>query len=439
MERSYGRNTERAQDYVARISRGLESRSPAEIAARIGEVVAAHDGWRDREAISLNAAENVLSVKARALLRSDMATRVTEGFPGDKDFPADRQNRFVDEIEASIIHMLRALFGARHVEWRPVSTSMANATLLFTLTEPGDTILVQPESAGGNYSYNPSGPPRAARLDVRPLPFLETSFEVDLDRAIDAILAARPKLIFVGGSNVLFPYPVRELREAADRVGAKLVYDAAHTALYLPFGMFQDPLGEGAHILAFSSHKLMSGAVGGVILTNDDAIAQEVLPYSFPTLIQTRDQNKYAATAHALAEMMEFGEAYARQTIANIRALAAALEEEGFEILCRERGYTETHQIFVLIADRDSEAFEDLCQQANLLVTRAQRMGDRSAIRLTSQEFTRRGFRESEMPRIANWLRRVIRDREDPARIAGEVKELLTGFQGLKFSFDDAL
>lgn len=437
LERSYGINTTRAQQYVASISEALESRSSRAVADRVRELVISHDRWRLHEAISLNAAENVMSARARELLMSDMATRVTEGFPGDKDFPADRQNRFVDEIEATIIHLLRRMFDAKHVEWRPVSTSMANATLFFALTQPGDTILVQSESAGGNYSYNPLGPPRAARLNVQPLPFNEDTFEVRTEEAIEAILRQEPKIVVVGGSNVLFPYPVAQLSAAAERVGAKLVYDAAHLALYIGSGMFQDPLREGAHVLAFSSHKLMSGAVGGIILSNDDEVAERVLPYSFPTFIQTRDQNKYAATAHALAEMSEFGPAYAQQTVANARALGAALEEEGFEVLCSDRGYTETHQIFVFIPEEDSFAFECLCQKANLLLTRAQRMGSRSAARLTSQEITRRGMTAEHMPIIARWLRRIIREREAPSVIAAEVKEFLQDFRILQFSFDE--
>jgi glycine hydroxymethyltransferase len=436
MERSHGSFTDRAREYVDRIEKDLRDKSPREIGLRVRQIVAAHEEWRNCEAISLNASENILSRRARELLNSDLATRVTEGFPGDKDFPAHLQNRFIDEVEASIIHMLRRLFQAKYIEWRPVSTSMANATVFFALTEPGDIALAQPESAGGNYSYNPPGPPRAAHLDVRALPFLEETFEVDVDRAVRAIETVRPKIVAVGGSNVLFPYPVAELRAAADNVGAKLLYDAAHVALYIPTGMFQDPLGEGAHVLTFSSHKIMSGAIGGVILSNDNEIGELLLSYSFPTLIQTRDQNKYAATAHALAEMCEFGKKYAAQTVINARALAGALEAEGFKVLCRDRGYTQTHQIFALLPQNKISSLDELCQRANILVTRELRMTTRPAMRLTTQEITRRGMTECHMAVIAAWLRRIIKDDEEPSRIAVEVKQFLTDFRELRFSFD---
>jgi glycine hydroxymethyltransferase len=338
-----------------------------------------------------------------------------------------------------MISMLRRMFGAKHVEWRPVSTSMANATVFMSLTQPGDILLSQPEAGGGNYSYNEKGPPRAARLDVRPLAMLADSFEIDTKRAVDQIAANRPKLVVVGGSNVLFPYPVEALSEAARQVGAKLLYDAAHVALFIGCGMFQDPFREGADLMTFSSHKIMSGPVGGVILMNDDEIASKVLPYSFPTLVQTRDQNKFASSAHALAEMAAFGADYASQMHHNAVALANSLQSEGLEVLCADRNFTQTHQIFVLIADEEALQVEQSCQQANLLVTRAQRMEavGRAGLRLTTQEITRRGMSAHDMPVIARWLRRLITNREAPSTIAAEIQEFLKDFRTIKFSFDD--
>lgn len=439
MERPFNRFTQPARDYIAKVERDVRSRPPRAVAARIRELVREHDQWRHRQSISLNAAENITSAWSRQLLNSDLATRVTEGFPGAKDFPAHRQNRFIDEIEATIISLATGLFKAKYVEWRPVSTSMANATVFLALTRPGQTILAQPESSGGNYSYNPMGPPLAAHLNVAPLPCLEETFEIDVEAAVKAIKTTRPQMIAFGGSNVLFPYPVRELSEAAASVGATVLYDAAHIALLIAAGEFQSPLEEGAHLITASSHKIMCGPVGGWIFMNDEALANKIFLYSFPTLIQTRDQNKYAATAHALAEMTEFGTAYARQMVRNAHALGDALQEEGFGVVATQRRYTRTHQIFVLIRPQDEAEFEGRCQQANLLATRAQRMGSsgRVAARLTTQEMTRWGMTEEHMPVIARWLRRVVLDREDPQRIAAEIEHFLGGFPTLQYSYDE--
>src|SRR6185312_10828921 len=140
------------------------------------------------------------------------------------------------------------------------------------------------------------------------------------------------------------PYPVRAFRALADEVGALLVYDAAHVSLLIAGGQFQHPLADGAHLMTISTHKIMAGAVGGMILTDDADIAATISSTVFPHMLQTRDQNKYAATAYAFAEHLAFCAAYAAQIVKNAHALGQALAELGFEVFGRERGCSSTHQ-----------------------------------------------------------------------------------------------
>src|SRR5262249_46387463 len=155
-------------------------------------------------------------------------------------------------------------------------------------------------------------------------------FELDVEAAGKVVRTLRPRMIVVGGSNVLFPYPLRELRELADEVGALLLYDAAHVGLLIAAGRFQCPLEEGAHLMTISTHKMMAGAVGGMILTNEPALHASIARTVFPHMLQTRDQNKYVATAYAFAEHLAFGSDYARQIVANAGALGEALTNAGF-------------------------------------------------------------------------------------------------------------
>jgi glycine hydroxymethyltransferase len=432
-----GKFSQRSLDYVATVEQELDGMSPRMIADRINAVVRDHDEWRARRCMNLNAADNALSRRARALLASDLATRVTEGFPGDKEFPAREQNVHIDEIEAILLGLVRRRFHAAFADWRAVSTTMANASVIFALTQPGDVILVQPEDGGGNYSYNPVAVPRLAHVDARPLPMSGPCFEVEREAITAAVRAASPRLIIVGGSNVLFPYPVRELRQAADEVQAVLVYDAAHVGLLISEGLFQDPFAEGAHVITMSTHKVMAGAVGGLVLTNDPVIAQKILGLTFPAFLQTRDQNKYAATAHALAEMAAFGNAYARQMVANARALGGALAAAGFGVLAADRGFTDTHQVFVFIPPDRVASLESRCQASGLLVTTAQRMHrDRVAVRLTTQEITRIGMGEADMVAVAGFLRRAIIDHESTEVISLDVTRFLAAFADICYSFD---
>src|SRR5207248_6748105 len=136
-----------ASEYLRALHAASASRGARETAALIENLTRGHDQWR-AACLNMNAAENTMSRRTRALLDSALATRVTEGFPGNKEFPPARQNVQIDEIEATLILLARELFSASYVEWRPVSTSMANAVAYFALTEPGDALLVQPMEGG---------------------------------------------------------------------------------------------------------------------------------------------------------------------------------------------------------------------------------------------------------------------------------------------------
>lgn len=433
-----GAFTDRSWTYLAEIERRVLSTRPAAIADRIDELVAGQDAWRSR-CLNLNPAETLMSRRTRALLDSDMATRLTEGVPGDKLYPHGRLNEAIDEIEATIIALARIQFGAAYVEWRPTSTTMANAAVFHALMRPGDVMISQDEDGGGNYAYQRSGPAGLVASEVLPIPRKGQAFEFDLD-ALEALADARqPRMIVIGGSNLLFPYPLKEIRRIADRVGAYVLYDAAHVGLLISRGDLQRPLEEGAHVVTLSTAKIMGGPVGGLVLTNDPAIADLVVRLTFPTLLQTRDLNKLNALALSLAETAAFGAARARQTVANAQALGRRLSAEGFEVLAAERGYTRTHQIFLELGD-EAKTFETRCNEANIMLTDCALTGDmargrRSGSRLGTHEVTRLGMQEAEMAEIARLIRRAF-EGEPAEAVAADVQQLLSRHQQIAYSFD---
>lgn len=433
-----------AREYLASAAQLLQCESPADTARRMERLTWDHECWRSGHCLNLNAAEGLMSRGARRLLASDFAVRVTEGAPGDKIFPHPRQNRFIDEIEATLIALTQKLFNVQHVEWRPVTTSMANAAVFVSLTKPGDTILVQPEAAGGNYSYNIAGFPPLMSLKVAALPYTGSCFELDIERAANIVRRTRPRLIVIGGSNVLFPYPVRALRALADEVGAVLVYDAAHVGLLIAANRFQLPLREGAHLMTISTHKMMAGAVGGMVLSDDPAIIATISRNVFPHMLQTRDQNKYAATAYAFAEHLAFRDAYTYQIVANARALGAALSNAGFEVFGRERGYSMTHQVFLRHPTIPAAEFEDRCQRADILAARTLRTAGvlngqpGGVIRVSVQEITRQGLTERDMPRVAGLIAEAVNERRPADEISHTIAEWVSGLGPIRFSFDAA-
>jgi glycine hydroxymethyltransferase len=439
MDTSQGVMPAKTAELLDRIGAELSNRAPREIAWRVRELVTEHDDWR-RQCLNLLPAENTSSVGSRALRSSYLGTRATEGFPGDKEIP-DGHDRQIDQIEAILIELCKRLFRCRFVEWRTTSTTMANAVALFALTEPGDLIMSQTMLGGANWNYNEMAIPRLRGLRVEGIP-PGPDFGIDPDKLRPLARRLMPKFFVLGGTKILFPYPLAELRAIADEVGARILYDAAHVSLLISAGMFQDPLREGADILATGTHKIMSGPIGGLSVMNDEYIAQKMLELTFPPFLQTHDQTHYAATAYAFAEMLEHGPAYARQIVANARALAAALDREGFAVLARARGYTMTHQVLVDLRETGAERVALACQEANILIATTSlpdgKGGQaRTGSRISVQEVTRQGMREAEMDRIATMIGQAARAERPSEALRREVNELVSGFQRVEFSFDD--
>jgi glycine hydroxymethyltransferase len=426
-------------EYLEGVAARLDRLKPIEIAGRVRELGRSDENWRRRQCISLRAAEGIMGAGAQRVLNSSTATRVSEGFPGSKGGSGKGTDRYIDEVEASIIYLARKLFHATYVEWRPVSNSMANALPLLALTDPGDTVLAQAMGpGGGNAAYHEHGPGGLKPLKFVDLPFLD-HYEIDLKSVAKIARETRPKLMFVGGSFVLFPYPVGELRQIADEVGATLVYDAAHLALFIAGGIFQQPLDEGAHILTMSTHKSFGGPVGGVTLTNDADLATTMLHRTLNGFVQTRDANKLVAAAYTFAEVAEFGAAHAGQILRNAQAFGAALDrEQKFKVLARDRGYTRTHQVIVDVRDVGVRTVVDRCIDCNILVQGARLLGDTteaSGLRLSVAEMTRLGMKEEQMGTVARFIRRAV-DGRDAARLPAEVEAFLAPYQTVKYAFD---
>ncbi len=428
---------DKSLEYLDDIEEEYTCMEPRDIAARVKAIAEEHEEWRRNKCLNLNPSENAISPGARRLLDTDLATRVTEGFVGDKEYPPAPMNRYIDEIEGIIIHLVKRMFRCDYVEWRTLSSSMANSLVYFALSKNGDTIMSQSDRGGGNDSYRPNGPPLLRGLKVADLPSAPL-FDIDYD-ALDASIAkVKPSWIVVGGGRILFPYDLKRLREAADRVGAHILYDAAHVGPLIAFGLFQDPLAKGADVMTLGTHKLMGGPIGGLVLTNDKDMAKKMLALTHPAFIQTRDQNKYAAAAWSLSELAHFGPAYTKQIQANSRALAEALDERGFKVVGKEKGYTKTHQVIVNVRDLSPRAIEARFNESNILLPTTVLWDDppngRGGLRISVQEATRQGMAESEMKQVAALIKRSA-DGEPPEKMRGDVERFVEPFKKLKYCF----
>lgn len=426
-------------ELMARFAPGSAGLPPLELARRVLATVSDHDQWR-RTVVNLIAAEGLMSRAARSVLSSDLASRLTEGLPGDKDVSSSpvESNRHIEQIEVTIAGLARRLFGAAYAEWRPASNSMANAAVLRAVTRPGDLIAVQPLSAGANISYQEAGV--AGVLGLRTAELAATAdFGIDAAAAAEQVIRLQPRVVVVGGSKVLFPYPLRELRAAADQVGAIVMLDAAHVAPLIAGGRFAAPFADGAHVMTLGTHKSMGGPVGGLVLTNDAQIAAGVSAAIYPGFLQTRDQNKYAAAAIALAELLEHAAAYAAALVTNARALAGALESAGFRLVGADRGGTQTHLLLVSAGPRATE-IAAACSRDGILMGPTNIPGDppgaRGGVRMSVSQVTRQGMTPAEMEVIAGLIADASQGRPG---VAARATELARSFPGVGYSFDPEL
>lgn len=388
-------------------------------------------------ALPLIASENITSNTVRILLASDLSHRYAEGDVGNRFYQGCE---YIDEIEEKAIRYAKELFEAEHVNVKPTSGVNANIAALFALTSPGDKIMALSVPDGGHISHSRFSVPSIRDLKLKNLPFDPQEMNIAVDKMVKEIREYKPKLILFGGSLFLFPHPILEAREAADEVDARIVYDASHVLGLIAGKKFQDPLREGADVVTSSTHKTFPGPQGAIILCGNSQ-SEGIDKAVFPGTVSNHHLHHIAGLAVTLVEMKHFGAEYASQILSNAKALAQSLYEEGFDVLCEHKGFTESHQIAVDVRGYGGDAVAKKLEKANIITNKNMLPFDEapenpSGIRFGVQELSRIGMKESEMREIASLLRRLVIEKEDENKIKEEVIELRKDFQHVHYCFD---
>lgn len=408
-----------------------------EVATVLEAVRRHHELYRD--CLPMIASENITSVTVRRLLASDLSHRYAEGDVGNRFYQGCE---FIDIIEARAIELARRLFRAEHVNLKPVSGVLANIAAFFALGEPFDKVMALSIPNGGHISYSKYSAAGLRGFKVVEHPFDPKEMNIDADKMIRVIRVEKPKIIVFGGSLFLFPHPVADAREAADGVGARIVYDASHVLGLIAGGFFQDPLREGADVVTGSTHKTFPGPQGALILCKEE-LKEQIDAAVFPGTVSNHHLHHVAGLAVTLAEMLAFGREYAKATIENAKVLAQALYEEGFNVLCEHRGFTESHQVVMDVSTLGGgDLVAKTLEKANIIANKNMLPWDRepqtpSGLRLGVQELTRLGMGPSEMKEIATLMRKVLMDGKEPREVRMEVAELRKSFQKVHFCFDN--
>ena len=389
-------------------------------------------------ALPLIASENITSNPVRMLLASDLSHRYAEGDVGNRFYQGCK---YIDEIEEKAIRYAKELFDAEHVNVKPVSGVNANIAALFALTSPRDRMMALSVPNGGHISHSKYSIPAMRDLVLETFPFDVKEMNIDTAKMLKEIKLKKPSLLLFGCSLFLFPHPVSEARAAADEVGAKIVYDASHVLGLIAGNRFQDPLREGADVITSSTHKTFPGPQGAIILCKEE-IKEKIERAVFPGTVSNHHLHHVAGLAVTLAEMLQFGKAYAAQTVTNAKVLAQCLYEAGFDVLCEHKGFTESHQIAIDVLKYGGGAVvAQKLERANIIINKNLLPSDKdpdkpTGIRFGVQELTRIGMKDSEMREIASLITRAVRAKAEVNRVKEEVKELRKGFQEVKYCFD---
>ncbi len=421
-------------------------RSGKEMQDAVIAAVKRNEQWRGEQCINLLAPEAPTSPTVRALLSSEVGTRAAEGNIGkvNRWFAG---TKYIDEIEALCVELLKTALHARYADHRLVASMIGNLTVYTALTDPGDVIMSIAQPFGGHSSNRLDGPAGVRGLKIIDVPMDPEELVVDLDLFRKMAPLVRPKLVALGASMTLFPFPLQEMAEVVAEWGGKIFFDGAHQIGLIAGGQFQDPLREGAVVLTGSAGKTFSGPQSGIIVWDDPALTQPITHTIFPVLAATHQVNRVAALAVAAAEMIEFGQAYMAQIVRNAQALGAALERRGIAVLGAHKGYTRTHQVIANVrALGGGLDVAHLLARANLVTNKnlipsdtPQDWDTPGGLRMGTIEVTRYGMREKDMDTIADFMARVLIEKESPHTVAEDVIEFRQGYQTLFYNFDHGL
>ncbi len=408
--------------------------------------VAHNEEWRGKRCLNLLAPEAPTSPTVRALLSSEIGTRAAEGHIGAANrWFAGTQH--IDEVEALCVELLKQVFQARYADHRLVASMIGNLAVYTALTEPGDVIMSVAQPVGGHSSNRVDGPAGIRGLKIVDIPFDPVELEVDLDLFRKVAPLVRPRVVTLGNSMTLFPFPIQAMHEIVAEWGGYIFFDGAHQLGLIAGHQYQDPLREGATVLTGSAGKTFSGPQSGIIVWNDSDLTVPLTHAIFPMLAATHQVNRVAALAVSAAEMLTFGDVYMAQIVRNAQALGAALARRGLPMLGAHKGYTKTQQVIadvrsfgrgMTVAQRLAQA--NIITNKNLIpADRVEDWNQPGGLRMGTIEVTRLGMREAEMEQIADFMARVIVEQESPAEVAQDVTAFRQHYQTLYYCLDHGL
>ncbi|MGA0351376.1 MAG: serine hydroxymethyltransferase, partial [Acholeplasmataceae bacterium] len=371
---------------------------------------------RQKDHIELIASENFTSAEVMLAQGSILTNKYAEGYPNNRYYGGCE---VVDEIETLAIERLKQLFQVNYANVQPHSGSQANAAVFQALLKPGDKILALSLNEGGHLTHgfhlNFSGKVYESHFYS-----LDPDTErLDYDEILSIAKKVKPQLIITGYSAYSRIIDFKKFRAIAEEVGAYLHADIAHIAGLVASGIHPSPI-PYAHVVSSTTHKTLRGPRGGIIMTNDDEVAKKVDRAIFPGTQGGPLMHVIAAKAVAFGEALKPAfKTYQQQLVKNSIALSQAFQSLNYRIIS---GGTENHLFTVdvyqslgmtgLKAEKTLDKVNITCNK-NLIPFDKQKPKFGSGIRLGTAAITTRGLKEEDMPQIANWIDRALRNAEN--------------------------
>jgi len=385
-------------------TRGLADADPAVFAG------IQHELRREQTQIELIASENIVSRAVLAAQGSVLTNKYAEGYPGKRYYQGCEPS---DEVETLAIERAKALFDCGFANVQPHSGAQANGAVMLALVKPGETIMGLSLDAGGHLTHGARAAMSGKWFNAVQYGVTPDTHLIDYDEVARLAREHKPKLIITGGSAYPRQIDFVRFRAIADEVGAYFMVDMAHFAGIVAGGLHPSPLPH-AHVVTTTTHKTLRGPRGGMVLTNDEAIAKKINSAVFPGLQGGPLMHVIAAKAVAFGEALrpEY-KSYIAAVVENAKVLAATLKERGAEIVS---GGTDTHLALVDLSPLGvtGKDADEALERAGITCNKNGIPNDplpptkTSGIRVGSPAGTTRGFGPAEFREIGNMVADVL-------------------------------
>ena len=387
---------------------------------------------RQRNGLQLIASENFTSPSVLAAMGSTLSNKYAEGYPGKRYYGGCEE---VDKVETIGIERAKSLFGAEHANLQSHSGASANASVYQAFTQPGDTVLAMSLPHGGHLTHGSKVNFSGKWFNVVSYGVRQDNELIDYDLLRDLAKANKPKMICSGATAYPSLIDFAKVREICDEVGAIMWVDAAHFIGLVAGKAIPSPV-PYADVVSFTTHKVLRGPRGGMILSKAEhaaAIDKAVFPGMQGGPIMSAVAGKAVALKEAATPAYQ---QYAKEVIANCKELAAGLVEEGMRAVS---GGTETHLALIDIraSGVNGKVADERCGAAGIVLNKnsipydPEKPAVTSGIRVGTAATTTQGMGKPEMREIASLIARAIKDGGDATKaeaIRSEIHTLTAKF-----------